>query len=94
MSFIGGAEGEPVKLELREVKWGPFTLYRVDDWVGLYKDGKLVYEGHSIDLDQFFYQYPEYGQTFWLQVHNLDPSAGRMPQTEGELMDLYGETIH
>lgn len=29
-----------------------FTIACGDDWQGLYKDGKLVYENHSIDAGQ------------------------------------------
>lgn len=29
------------------------VLYNNDDWVGLYSNGKLLDEGHSISLDQF-----------------------------------------
>lgn len=28
------------------------TIVEADDWFGLYKDGSLVREGHSLDLEE------------------------------------------
>lgn len=30
-----------------------FVLVRADDWTGLYKNGVLIYEDHSIDLETY-----------------------------------------
>lgn len=31
---------------------GKLVLVRGDDWAGLYKDGKLFTEGHSVDVEE------------------------------------------
>lgn len=45
------------------VKMPKFTIVDLDDWVGIYQDGEIIYQDHSIDpywlLDHFGIEYNE-----------------------------------
>lgn len=68
-------------------------VYRLDDWAGLYENGVLIYEGHSIRDEDYLAIMRRHG----IEVHDewIDyPEAevitpgGRMPDTIQELKVL------
>lgn len=74
-----------------EVKPNQVRQYRVDDWYGLYVDGELVSEGHSI-ADEDLASILQLNQPFnyesrWVEeLGNLEAFANHMPATEDELL--------
>lgn len=60
------------------------NIVRLDDWIGIYIDGGLVYEGHDIEetklldlagVDEYTYE--------WLE--NWDSDLGRLPEDFEEI---------
>lgn len=68
-------------------------VYRVDDWAGLYEDGHLVYEGHSIPDREFLALMRDHGiatHDEFIDRPEADAVAytGRMPLTVRELEQI------
>ena len=60
-----------------------------DDWQGIYVDGKLKYENHSLHYRDIL---EAIGQDFEnLQVDMMELDLGRLPETVEELKRLIGE---
>lgn len=49
------------------------TVASADDWIGVYADGELIHEGHSVDLTYFIsYIMPLAGINLGWEVKNAD----------------------
>lgn len=57
-----------------------FSLSYVSDWSGVYIDGKLVTQGHSIDIRDFIEQLG--GRVVWIETDEqwLENDAGEFPE--------------
>lgn len=64
-------------------------IVKYDDWKGLYVDGRLAYENHSI-ADQEIADLMA-GEPFTLAYKWVEqmPEAGRFPETRAELDEIY-----
>lgn len=68
-------------------------VYRVDEWAGLYQDGQLVYEGHSIPDHEYLALLRDYGvitNDEFIDMPEADVVAytGRMPNTVREIEQI------
>jgi hypothetical protein len=49
-----------------------FTLISIDDWTGVYVNGQLVAEGHSIEDEQAFRLAQQYGPVTSVESHYVN----------------------
>lgn len=63
---------------------------RGDDWVGLYVDGELKYDGHSIqEEDVVRYVLGSYLPTLWMENEEFwEYVGGRCPDSWGEVEEI------
>jgi len=65
-------------------KW--VVIYK-DDWVGIYKNGKLQIEGHELNIDDIFYllgiELEDQTDTYYKKIY--DKNFRRLPDNLEEL---------
>lgn len=64
------------------------VLVATDDWEGLYEDGKLLTEGHSIDVDQFASHAGIELDTIWAEVYFDGYNRSSCPENLSEVMEV------
>lgn len=66
------------------------AFYYVDDWCGLYVDGRLRSQGHSIDAADLLTMLA-LGEVVYLgdNTDNLGATGGHMPEWESEVLQHY-----
>ena len=66
------------------------SIYAVDDWAVIYKDGKAVYQGHSIEIGTLVEFVPEieYSYNEGNAIDDYVFNTGEFPFNEEDLEDL------
>lgn len=64
------------------------VLVAADDWEGLYEDGKLLTEGHSIDVDEFASRAGVELDTIWADVYFDGYERSSCPENLSEITEV------
>lgn len=69
------------------------TIIDIDDWVGVYKDGELRYEGHSISNEELLRIADIDYEVKYIDHPNEELFWGGMPGTLEDVEDLLANPI-